>query len=140
MRVSTANHPGSLAGLLLTLTVAFLALAAGSAAAPTTGVVEDNALVRVGVLANRGAPQCLEQWGPTADYLTSRVPGYRFVIVPLGFDGVEPAVARAEIEFLLVNPVVYVAIERRFPGSFCDSRRPRNSARPTRPAFELWPA
>ncbi|MCX7424843.1 MAG: PhnD/SsuA/transferrin family substrate-binding protein [Planctomycetia bacterium] len=117
MPLSTPTRHRSLAGLLLTSTVAIFVLAARSAAAPTPGGAKDNELVRVGVLANRGTPYCLEQWGPTADYLTSRVPGYRFVIVPLAYEAVEPAVERAEIDFVLANPAIYVAMEQRFGAS-----------------------
>lgn len=43
--------------------------------------------VRVGVLAKRGIVRCLEKWSPTAKYLTTRIPGKTFRIVPLDFGG-----------------------------------------------------
>ena len=30
--------------------------------------------VRIGVLAKRGSERCLEQWGPTAEYLSRQIP------------------------------------------------------------------
>ena len=76
---------------------------------------EDHAVheVRIGVLANRGPERAVAQWQPTADYLTSRVPGYRFQIVPLSFEQIDRAVSTAEVEYVLANPVVYVGLEHR---------------------------
>jgi len=37
--------------------------------------------VTIGVLAVRGAEQCLKSWSPTAEYLTGRIPGYSFAIL-----------------------------------------------------------
>ena len=31
-------------------------------------------MVKIGVLAKRGAARCQEKWGPTADYLTANIP------------------------------------------------------------------
>jgi len=69
--------------------------------------------IRIGVLANRGAPECLEEWTPTAHYLTSAITGCRFSIVPLGFKEIDPAVAAGEVHFVLVNPMIYVNLEVR---------------------------
>ena len=43
----------------------------------------DSAEVKIGVLAKRGKERCLEKWSPTAKYLSARIPGKTFVIVPL---------------------------------------------------------
>jgi two-component system sensor histidine kinase TtrS len=67
--------------------------------------------VRIGVLSHRGEARSRNAWQPTADYLTEQIPGYRFDIVPLGFDAVEPIVADGGIDFVLVNPAIYVALE-----------------------------
>jgi two-component system sensor histidine kinase TtrS len=76
------------------------------------GASEDPVPVRIGVLAKRGAERCLEKWGPTAEYLTSAIPGYSFTIVPLGYDQVNPAVERQEVDFVLANSGFYVGLER----------------------------
>jgi ABC-type phosphate/phosphonate transport system substrate-binding protein len=52
-------------------------------------------------------------WSPTADYLSQALPAYRFRIVPLDFAAVEPAVADGRIDFVLVNPAIYVNLEVR---------------------------
>ena len=50
--------------------------------------IRDPETIRIGVLAKRGKEQCLEQWGPTADYLSENLPDHKFIIVPLDFDQV----------------------------------------------------
>ncbi|MBN2875863.1 MAG: hypothetical protein JXM71_12270, partial [Spirochaetales bacterium] len=77
------RRPVILVGVLLSL----LVLCAGAYGQPGGGDI------RLGVLAKRGKEQCHAQWDATAAYLSERVPGYRFVIVPLNFDEVAPAVA-----------------------------------------------
>ena len=76
-------------------------------------VANRNRIVRIGVLANRGKKICLEEWAPTARYLSLKLAPLSFKIVPLGFDQVKAAVANKKVEFLLVNPSMYVALEYR---------------------------
>ena len=71
----------------------------------------DPAAVRIGVLAKRGEDQCLEQWGPTADYLSSRIPAVAFAIIPLDFDEICQAVERRQVDFLLANSSFYIEME-----------------------------
>jgi len=73
--------------------------------------------VRIGVLAKRSPERCLEKWSPTADYLTSRIPGHSFEVTPLTFDEVYPAVERGQVDFILVNPAYYVGAERLYGAS-----------------------
>lgn len=68
-------------------------------------------LIKIGVLANRGAEQCLTQWSPTADYLTATLPGRRFEIVPLAFEEVIQVVEQEAVDFILVNSSLYVELE-----------------------------
>ncbi len=67
--------------------------------------------VRVGVLALRGPEETMQRWSPTAEYLSARIPGYTFVIVPLNFEEVSPAVRDGEVDFILTNPSIYVELE-----------------------------
>lgn len=69
--------------------------------------------INIGVLSHRGDEATLKHWSPTADYLTRVVPEYEFRILPLDFSEIEPAVKNAEVDFLLVNPSIYVAMEVR---------------------------
>ena len=67
--------------------------------------------IKVGVLSHRGDAATLKLWAPTAEYLTNTIVDHQFSILPLDFDEIEPAVANQEIDFLLVNPGIYVVME-----------------------------
>ncbi len=71
-------------------------------------------LVRLGVLAHRGKNEALKAWAPTAQYLSQKIPGYKFVIVPLSNDDIAPAVEYNELEFVLTNPGSYAELEFNF--------------------------
>ena len=71
-------------------------------------------LVRLGVLAHRGKNEALKTWSPTAQYLSRKIPGYKFVIVPLSNDDIGPAVEYNELEFVLTNPGSYAELEFSF--------------------------
>jgi two-component system sensor histidine kinase TtrS len=70
--------------------------------------------VKIGVLSHRGDWATRNMWGPTADYLEEAIPDRRFRIVPLDFAEVDPAVAAGNIDFVLVNPGIYVNLEVRY--------------------------
>jgi two-component system sensor histidine kinase TtrS len=70
--------------------------------------------VSIGVLSHRGDEATLRNWSPTADYLSRVIPEYRFIIVPLDFREIEPAVKNGNVDFLLVNPGIYVNMEVRY--------------------------
>lgn len=61
---------------------------------------------RLGVLAKRGEAKAMQQWGPTADYLTRKLK-QKFTIVPLKFTEIEPALKNRAIDYLLANPAFY---------------------------------
>lgn len=67
--------------------------------------------VKLGVLANRGAPECMKQWGATAAYLSAKV-GDKVTIVPLKFEAVEPAVAAGQVDLVLANSAFYAELEK----------------------------
>ncbi len=71
----------------------------------------DPETIRIGVLAKRGKEQCLEEWGPTADYLSEKLPEHDFIIVPLDFDQVNESVQNEIIDFILVNSSMYIELE-----------------------------
>ena len=70
--------------------------------------------IKIGVLSHRGDDFTLDAWNPTAKYLTSQLPEYDFEIVPLDFDEVDGAVSKGEVDFILVNPGIYVNLEYRY--------------------------
>lgn len=71
-------------------------------------------LVRIGVLAHRGKDEALKSWSPTARYLSSALPGYNFVIVPLNNDDIGPAVEYHDVDYVLTNPGSYAELESTY--------------------------
>ncbi|MBU1058781.1 MAG: PhnD/SsuA/transferrin family substrate-binding protein [Proteobacteria bacterium] len=71
-------------------------------------------MVEIGVLAKRGAERVYQQWQPTADYLTDALPGYRFKVIPLGFNEIDAAVQKSRVHFVLANSAFYVELEKRY--------------------------
>jgi two-component system sensor histidine kinase TtrS len=69
--------------------------------------------IRIGVLSHRGDRATERAWAPTADYLGTALPGYRFRIAPLDFGEIEAAVAAGRVDFVLANPSIYVNLEVR---------------------------
>ena len=74
----------------------------------------DEREVRIGVMAKRGIVRCMEKWTPTAEYLTAKIPGSTFVIVPIDSDGAFSFVEHGTVDFVLANPSVYVELESRY--------------------------
>ncbi len=68
---------------------------------------------KLGILANRGKQECLRQWTATADYLSQRIPGAFFEIVPLDFHEIIPAVEADEVDFLILNSSLYAEMGLR---------------------------
>jgi len=77
----------------------------------TNAFCGEQQLVKIGVLAKRGTKICLQKWSPTAEYLTSKVFGCKFIIVPLDYDEIYQAVEKGEIDFVLANSSIYVELE-----------------------------
>ncbi|MBF0516016.1 MAG: PhnD/SsuA/transferrin family substrate-binding protein [Nitrospirae bacterium] len=69
--------------------------------------------VRIGVLAHMGKDRCREAWQPTMDYLTAHIPGFKFNLIPLSFDEIDSAVKTSSVEFIIVNPSIYIELEVR---------------------------
>jgi two-component system sensor histidine kinase TtrS len=69
--------------------------------------------IRIGVLSHRGDEATLNHWSKTADYLSKTLPQYRFSIDPLDFEEVDDAVGTGMVDFILVNPAIYVNLEVR---------------------------
>ena len=67
--------------------------------------------VNIGVLAVRGPERCMEEWSPTAEYLSSKIPGRTFVIIPLDYEQIYSSVEKREVDFILTNSSFYVELE-----------------------------
>lgn len=70
--------------------------------------------IKIGVLSHRGDAFTLNAWYPTAYYLTNQLPEYEFEIEPLDFDEVDEAVSEGAVDFILVNPGIYVNLEYKY--------------------------
>lgn len=68
----------------------------------------------IGVLASRGETFCLQEWNATAQYLTAQIPDTEFSILPLNYDKIISAVINEEVDFLIVNPSIYVDLEVKY--------------------------
>ncbi len=90
--------------LLSLIAVVWFALFGGVAQAE---VVQD---VRIGVLSFRPLDKTKQQWQATADYLSARVPGYRFTVVPMYYKELDLAVNRHDFDFVLTNPEHYINV------------------------------
>ncbi|MEW6594018.1 MAG: phosphate/phosphite/phosphonate ABC transporter substrate-binding protein [Thermodesulfobacteriota bacterium] len=89
----------------------FLALVAALAVSLTA--VSARAEIKLGVLAKRGAPQAMAEWGPTGEYLSGKV-GDKVTIVPLKFEAIEPMVKEGKIDFVLANSAFFVGLEDKY--------------------------
>lgn len=72
---------------------------------------ENPTTIKIGVLARRGFDECLKEWSPTAQYLTERLPGRAFKIVPLNFREISPAIENNQVDFVIANPFIYVELQ-----------------------------
>lgn len=88
---------------LLCLAVSFLFAAATNSAAE----------IKIGVLAKRGPEKAMQEWGPTAEYLTGKV-GDKVIIIPLKFEAIEPAVKEGRIDFMIANSAFFVEMEKKY--------------------------
>jgi putative nucleotidyltransferase with HDIG domain len=68
--------------------------------------------ISIGVLAKSGEGIAVEKWSATADYLSTVLPAYHFVIIPLGFKECHEAVRQGRINFILTNSALYVELEK----------------------------
>ncbi|HPF69202.1 MAG TPA: phosphate/phosphite/phosphonate ABC transporter substrate-binding protein [Candidatus Krumholzibacteria bacterium] len=68
--------------------------------------------VKIGVLAKRGAPKCMQQWGATGEYLSGKL-GQPVQIIPLKFEAIEPAVAAGQVDFVLANSAFYIGLQQQ---------------------------
>lgn len=78
-----------------------------------TFAVRSQAMIKIGVLAKRGAPKCMKNWGATGAYLSKQI-GQRCIILPLKFTAIEPALKAKRIDLLLANSAFYVQMKKKY--------------------------
>ncbi|MFZ5763199.1 MAG: phosphate/phosphite/phosphonate ABC transporter substrate-binding protein, partial [Thermodesulfobacteriota bacterium] len=91
----------------------FSSLALVATLAISLTAVTARAELKLGVLAKRGAPQAMTQWGPTGEYLSAKM-GEPVTIVPLKFEAIEPMVKEGKVDFVLANSAFYVGLEDKY--------------------------
>jgi two-component system, LuxR family, sensor histidine kinase TtrS len=69
---------------------------------------------KIGVLAKNGPVKAMQQWKATGDFLSAKVAGKSFEIVPLDFDAVNPAIEAGKVDFFLVNSSMFVTAKVRY--------------------------
>lgn len=99
-----------LAALAFLLFYSNLSQAVAAVAITPTNIAASKTQV-IGVLSPRPKDQTLAALRPTAEYLTTRVSGYRFEILPLDLKEVEPAVASGKVDFIITHPESYIVLE-----------------------------
>ncbi|MES9969354.1 MAG: PhnD/SsuA/transferrin family substrate-binding protein [Candidatus Thiodiazotropha sp.] len=80
----------------------------------TTLVLADTPLVKIGVLAKRGPEKSMQRWSATAEYLNDTLPAYRFKIIPMAFDDIQILVKNQMVDFVIVNPGIYVNLSVKY--------------------------
>lgn len=73
--------------------------------------MDSRQLVRVAVLADKGAAEAEAEWQYVLDWLNRDVPGYRFVIVALDHPELRQAVHEGNVDFLITNAGNYGEFE-----------------------------
>ncbi len=72
---------------------------------------------KIGVLAKNGPVKALKKWKSTGEYLTAKLAGKSFEIIPLSFDAVNGAIQSGAVDFFLVNSSMYVTAKVRYGAS-----------------------
>jgi diguanylate cyclase (GGDEF)-like protein len=70
--------------------------------------------IRVGITAFRDKAQTVREWQPTMDYLAERIPGTRFIAIPMALPDFEVALPKGEIDYVITNPQEYILLESLF--------------------------
>ncbi len=68
--------------------------------------------IQIGVLAYAGKDEALNRWQATADYLSERNTGYRFVIKPLFLSELRNAFVEGRLDFVLTQSLQFAELSR----------------------------
>lgn len=92
--------------------ISFLLLHWGIIFAKTSNKADET--VQIGVLSFRGVEKALNRWSALADYLSEKIPGSRFQLLPMNLLDMATAVEDNRVQFILTNPGHYVELASRF--------------------------
>ncbi len=82
------------------------------AMAPRAESADGATRIDVGVLAYAGKETAEDRWQATADYLSERNPGYRFVVRPLFLSELHSAFVQGRLDFVLTQPLQFTELKR----------------------------
>lgn len=89
------------------------------------------ATIKIGLRAILGVEKSMEQWKPTADYLSEKIPEHNFVIDPfVGLEELMQATEKKQFDFVFSNPSSYVEMESRFGASAILTLRNKRQGKP----------
>ncbi len=88
---------------------------------------KEDRIIRIGVLAQKGAKKCMAKWGTTADYLTEQIPRISFEVIPLSHEQIYSVVAAGRVDFILATPSIYVELETLYHASRIATMKSRYS-------------
>lgn len=66
---------------------------------------------RVGVWVDTDEEEALAKWSPTIDYLSAKVPGVSFELIPMEYEPLVGKVQRNALDFVIADPALYVLLE-----------------------------
>ena len=67
--------------------------------------------IYIAAVAKRSKEKSIQKWQPTADLLSEKIPGYKFIVVPYNWSEIRQVVASGGADFVLTNPGMYVEFE-----------------------------
>lgn len=70
----------------------------------------DNHIVHVGALVKQGKEITSQRWTATTHYLTKKFPDKKFDLVPLHLEEINTSIASKAVDFILVDPALYVQL------------------------------
>lgn len=82
-----------------------------SVTAPNTA---EKKIIKVGVLAKEDLDLTIAQWQPMMDYLSEKIPGYTFKMIPKNFEEMGQVAARSEADFFIINPGMYIEFSAEY--------------------------
>lgn len=71
-------------------------------------------VIKIGVLAKRGAEKAVQKWHATGQYLNKKIPEHQFKIIPLPFDDIPIIINNKMVDFVIANPAIYIDLSLRY--------------------------
>lgn len=81
----------------------------------STGLAEET--YKIGVLAKNGPVKAMKMWKATGEYLSAKISGKTFEVVPLDFEAVNPAIESGKVAFFLVNSSMFITTKVKYGAS-----------------------